>query len=79
MIKSLSIKNYQSHKDSYLEFSEGVNCILGGSDNGKTAIIRAINWIMTNRPLGESFRSNWGGKTEVELFTDDASILFTDK
>jgi exonuclease SbcC len=75
MIKEISIKNYQSHKDSILSLHEGVNFILGTSDSGKSAIIRAIKWVKDNRPSGEEFRSNWGGKTEVEIFTDDAHIV----
>lgn len=75
MIKELLISNFQSHKDTHLEFSPGVNIIVGSSDSGKTAILRALKWLVTNRPSGDSIRSNWGGKTSVELFTDDAHIV----
>lgn len=75
MLKSISLLNFQSHKDSTLHFSEGVNVIVGASDSGKTAIIRALRWLMTNKPSGDAFRSTWGGKTKVELFTDDAHIV----
>ena len=75
MIKSLSIQNFQSHKDTCLEFDKGVNVIVGSSDSGKTAIIRALRWLVWNRPSGDSMRSNWGGKTSVELFTDDVHII----
>jgi len=75
MIKQLSIFNFQSHKDSHLEFTDGVNVIVGASDSGKSAIIRALKWLVWNRPSGEALRSSWGGKTEVELFTDDAHVV----
>jgi exonuclease SbcC len=75
MIREISLSNFQSHKDSHLEFSDGVNVILGASDSGKTAIIRALRWVATNKPSGDAFRSYWGGKTSVELFTDDAHIV----
>jgi len=65
MIKTLSIQNYQSHKDSTLEFDPGVNVIVGSTDSGKTAIIRALRWLIWNRPNGDSFRSTWGGDTKV--------------
>lgn len=71
MIKVISIKNFQSHADSTLEFSDGVNAIIGPSDSGKTAIIRAIRWLVWNRPLGDEMRSNWGGDTSVEIVIDD--------
>ena len=52
MIKSLSIRNLQSHKDSYLEFAApGVNVIVGKSRGGKTALLRAIRKALENRPI----------------------------
>jgi len=67
MITSIEIKNFLSHKDSRLELSPGVNVIVGATDSGKSVIIRALKWLITNRPRGESFRSNWGGDTEVKV------------
>jgi exonuclease SbcC len=67
MINSLSISNFQSHKDSTLEFDGGVNIITGQSDSGKSAILRALNWVVNNKPSGDAFRSNWGGDTEVKI------------
>lgn len=74
MIKSLSIKNFQSHKNTKLEFHTGVNAIVGNSDVGKTAILRALNWVINNKPSGDSFRSNWGGDTAVELNISNFAI-----
>lgn len=60
MIDSLKIKNVQSHKDSELKFSDGVNAIVGTSNNGKSAILRALIWAITNRPLGvDILCSDW--------------------
>ena len=75
MIKSIQISNFQSHADSYLEFDEGCNIIVGNSDSGKTAIIRALRWLVFHKPTGDEMRSHWGGKTKVELFTDDAHVV----
>ena len=72
MINSLSLRNFQSHKSSTLEFSSGVNVIIGQSDSGKTALLRALNWIITNRPSGDSFRSSWGGDTVVDVRLDSS-------
>jgi exonuclease SbcC len=70
MLKKILIENFQSHKKSEFDFVPGVNVIIGASDTGKSAIFNAINWVVTNRPLGESFRSEWGGDTKVIIYTD---------
>lgn len=72
-LKSITIQNYQSHKNSEIQLHPGVNAIIGASDSGKSAVLRSLNWVLTNRPGGEAFRSTWGGRTLVELeFTDGA-------
>lgn len=75
MIKSLKIRNFQSHEKTEHEFSDGVNVIIGSSDSGKTAIIRAIRWLVWNRPSGDAIRSSWGGLTSVELSTEETTIV----
>jgi len=77
MIQSLKINNFQSHKDTFLEFSTGINVISGQSNNGKTAILRALNWVITNRPQGIAFKSNFSDKKEtcrVSLIINDIEI-----
>jgi len=59
MLKSLTLRNYQSHKDTTLEFSPGVNVIVGSSRSGKTATLRALNWVLYNKPAGLAMCSYW--------------------
>lgn len=60
MIKSIELKNIQSHANTKIEFSKGINCIVGSSNNGKTAILRGLYWVKYNRPLGiDSLASHW--------------------
>lgn len=66
MITRLTLKNFQAHKESILEFDPGVNVIIGSTDSGKSSIIRALKKLAKNRPLGEAFRSYWGGETVIE-------------
>jgi len=79
MIKKLHVQNFQSHKNSTLEFSPGVNIIVGSSDSGKSTIIRALKWLVWNRPLGDSFRSHWGGKTVVSVHLEENDIIVRSK
>lgn len=75
MIKKLIISNFQSHKYTELEFDKGVNIVIGTSDSGKSAICRALNWVVFNRPLGNDFRSDWGGDTFVEIHLSDGNMV----
>lgn len=60
MIHSIKIQNIQSHKDTQLKFSPGINAIIGSSNNGKSAILRALYWAVYNRPLGiDNLLSHW--------------------
>jgi exonuclease SbcC len=71
-ISKISISNFQSHRETVLDLHPGVNLIVGSSDSGKTAIIRALKWLATNRPLGDGFVSwNSKGETAVEVLLDD--------
>lgn len=67
MINSLCLTNFQSHKKTELQFHENVNVIVGESNKGKSAIIRALNLLVNNKPNGDSYRSNWGGDTQVDV------------
>ena len=66
-IQKIEICNFQSHKNTVLEFHKNTNVVIGSSDTGKTAILRALNWIVNNRPGGDNFRSSWGGDTTVDI------------
>ena len=58
MISEIQIGYFQAHKDSVIEFDDGVNVITGTSDAGKSSITRLIEWVVMNRPSGEEFK-NW--------------------
>lgn len=74
-LQQLEIINFQSWKYCLLEFHKGVNVILGSSDKGKSSIIRSVNWVCSNKPTGNSFRSNFTKKpTEVTLEMSNQTI-----
>jgi len=78
MLKTIAVENFQAHKETYLEFVEGVNVITGSSDSGKTSLMRASKWVITNRPSGDAFK-NWdAGKDDsvsVEITLDDSKTV----
>ena len=71
MLKKLTIRNFQSHKKSVLEFSPGVNVIIGKTDSGKSAVIRSLRLITSNQPSGGDYVSHWAKRTHVSLQVDD--------
>lgn len=74
MIKSLKLTNFQCHKQLDLDFSPKVNCIIGASDSGKSAVIRALNWVTFNRPSGDAYIRNGSKEATAEIVTDNATI-----
>lgn len=54
-ITSVTLKNFQAHKDTTVQFDKGLNIIIGESNNGKTSILRGILWAIDNQPLGNDF------------------------
>lgn len=68
-LQRLKIKNFQSHQVTELELVDGINIITGLEDSGKTALLRAVNWLRTNRPSSDGFKFNKDKNltTEVEL------------
>jgi DNA repair protein SbcC/Rad50 len=74
MIKTLHLKNYQSHANTRLEFSD-INVIVGPTDSGKSAIVRALAKVATNKPLGLSFIRNGTKKCSIGVKIDDNTLI----
>lgn len=54
---NLIIKDYQIIKKASLSFLPGLNCIIGQSNNGKSAILRATKAVIYNTPGTTSIRN----------------------
>lgn len=52
MLVSISLENFQAHKQLKLAFTNGVNAITGLNDIGKSSVIRALRWVCLNQPRG---------------------------
>jgi len=58
MLQKIEIRNFQSHKATNMNLGDRVNTIQGNSDCGKSAVMRALNWLIFN-PAGDYFVSDW--------------------
>lgn len=45
----IEITNFQKWKHLNIDFTDGVNCIIAPTDSGKSAIIRALCWVLFNK------------------------------
>ena len=77
MIQSIHIKNFQSHQNTRLEFHPGLNAILGVSDSGKSAILRALHWTRENRPMGDAHISKWAKSDKGKLIAECSVDVMT--
>ncbi len=79
MINRLVLLNFQIHKTLDLEFTDGLNCILGHNNGGKSSIIRALHWLLYNSPSGDWMRridsEGVMCTTKVKLFLKDGIII----
>lgn len=66
MITKIDIENFQAHRKLSLQLDPHVTCIIGPSDSGKSAIIRAIQWVAFNRPSGDGFRT-WDAEAPTKV------------
>jgi len=74
MINSIQLLNFQAHKNTSIDFHEGVNLILGSSDNGKSSILRGINWVVNNQPKGNSFIREGADETKIVIHSDTGVV-----
>ena len=64
---SLKIEDFQSIGNAELEFTPGINLIVGQSNSGKTAILRAIDSVLTNSTYPKSFIKHHTNETNVNF------------
>jgi exonuclease SbcC len=54
-LKQLDINNFQVYSHATITFDPHVTLLTGTSGHGKSSVIRAIKWLVFNRPVGTSF------------------------
>jgi DNA repair exonuclease SbcCD ATPase subunit len=57
-IKRLTVKGFQSHDKTLVEFDEGFNVIVGPTGSGKSALFRSIEFILFNILEDTNFITN---------------------
>lgn len=77
-LRSVHLKNFQVHKDFKMDFTVGLNTLLGHNNQGKSCVFRAIQWVLTNEPAGEWMRRIAGDEMKtahVKLVFEDGTVI----
>ncbi|MGI6575677.1 MAG: AAA family ATPase [bacterium] len=74
-LERLVIENFQSHGFTEIGFAPGFNVIVGASDQGKSAIIRALKWLFFNEPRGSDFIRVGATGCRVTVFMNDGTVI----
>jgi len=74
MLTHLSLRNFQCHDKLDIPLSQ-ITTIVGGSDAGKSAIIRSLNFVCFNNLRGTSFITHGKDKCAVALEIDGQEIV----
>ena len=78
MLQTIQIHNFQSHENSQLDLSPGINTLVGDSDCGKSAVMRAILWAITNSPQGDAYVSDWTKTPKGKQMSGSATYVSID-
>ncbi len=74
MIEYLAIRNFQIHRRLDLPLDSAVTTIVGTTDTGKSAIIRALCWVIQNRPTGTQFIHRGRKTCRVSIIVDGQKV-----
>ena len=74
MFDRLSVKNFQAHSKTIVDLDPHVTTIVGRSDVGKSALLRALRWVCLNDPQGTEFIKTGKKLASVTLDVDGHRI-----
>ncbi len=75
MLEKLQIRGFGANKKLDIEFGPNVTSIVGKSFIGKSWALRALRWVLCNKPQGDSF-INWDSdEAKVRLSVDGKKVI----
>jgi len=77
MLNKLLLKNFKVHKKLKILFDPHITTIVGTNYRGKSSILRAIKWVIFNKPNKNSV-INWDAKNQtakVKLYVNNIPII----
>ncbi len=73
-IDRIRLEHFQCHELLEVKLDPKITTIVGPSDVGKSAVIRALRWLATNKPRGNGFLKRGEEEVVVEVGVDGGSI-----
>ena len=77
-VDTLTIKDFQSHKDSIIKLDPYVTAIIGLNNHGKSVILKALRKVVRDLPKGNVFIRNLPEqtkKTSIKITTNDNEVV----
>jgi exonuclease SbcC len=74
MIRSIRIRDFQRHRNIKIRLDQRITTIVGPSDCGKSAVLRALRWVMLNDPRGDKFIRKGAKRASVTICLDGHKI-----
>jgi len=74
VIKRLRITGFQAHDLLDVTLDPSITTIVGDTDTGKSSIIRALRWLMLNKPRGDGFLRVGSKRMEVKGKVGDTTV-----
>lgn len=74
MITELELYNFQAHKKRKIELGP-VTTIVGSSDVGKSAILRALRWLLLNKPAPTGLKRHGAKMVGAAMVVDDVRVV----
>jgi len=74
MITRLLVRDFQNHTKQDIRLDPQITAIVGPSDTGKSALIRALRWLCLNKPRGSGFIRDGSKVCSVKLRVDKQTI-----
>lgn len=75
-IEKIVLENFQSHVNTELEVSDGLNVFVGESGAGKSAIMRALSWVFENDGKNPRRRIHRGKDfSRVSLYLSNGMVV----
>jgi len=71
--ESITLQNFQAHTKLTVEFGKGITTIVGATDQGKSAVLRALRWVCLNDLSGTDFVKEGERQAKVTLTVVDES------